>query len=159
MYVAGRGGIHSLDDDSIQIDFARVKYLTLRGRIFGWGARCLDKIMKVKGVMAHPMCRGRGFGRLRRNVSRCNHEATDAGMRNPITGIAGCCARAESGHAAAAPPSSDMNSRRLLFGASCGSSDFNMITEISDAVGESGRGRQARSPRLVGDSRTGRDLP
>jgi signal transduction histidine kinase len=30
------------------------------------------------------------------------------------------------------------------FGASCGSSDFNMITEISDAVGESGRGRQAR---------------
>ena len=30
------------------------------------------------------------------------------------TGIAGCCARAVSGHAAAAPPSSDMNSRRLL---------------------------------------------
>src|SRR5262249_7786954 len=26
--------------------------------------------------------------------------------RNPITGIAGCCARAASGHAAAAPPSS-----------------------------------------------------
>src|SRR5438093_5471577 len=26
------------------------------------------------------------------------------------------------------------------FGASCSSSDFNMITEISDAVGESGRG-------------------
>ena len=25
--------------------------------------------------------------------------------RNPITGIAGCCARAASGHAAAAPPS------------------------------------------------------
>ena len=45
------------------------------------------------------------------------------------------------------------------FGASCGSSDFNMITEISDAVGESGRSRQARSPRPVGDSRTGRDLP
>ena len=33
--------------------------------------------------------------------------------RNPITGIAGCCARAASGHAAAAPPSSVMNSRRL----------------------------------------------
>ena len=31
--------------------------------------------------------------------------------RNPITGIAGCCARAASGHAAAAPPSSVMNSR------------------------------------------------
>ena len=27
---------------------------------------------------------------------------------NAITGIAGCCARAASGHIAAAPPSSDM---------------------------------------------------
>jgi hypothetical protein len=36
----------------------------------------------------------------------------DAPLRNPITGIAGCCARAASGHAAA-PPSSVMNSRRL----------------------------------------------
>jgi hypothetical protein len=34
-------------------------------------------------------------------------------LRNPITGIAGCCARAASGHAAA-PPSSEMNSRRLM---------------------------------------------
>ena len=32
-----------------------------------------------------------------RRVRRC-------GARNPITGIAGCCARAASGHAAAAPP-------------------------------------------------------
>ena len=31
-----------------------------------------------------------------------------------MTGIAGCCARAVSGHAAAAPPSSVMNSRRLM---------------------------------------------
>jgi hypothetical protein len=31
--------------------------------------------------------------------------------RKPITGIAGCCARAASGHAAA-PPMSAMNSRR-----------------------------------------------
>jgi hypothetical protein len=31
---------------------------------------------------------------------------------NPITGIVGCCARAASGHAAAAPRSV-MNSRRL----------------------------------------------
>jgi hypothetical protein len=29
----------------------------------------------------------------------------------PITGIAGCCPCAASGHVAAAPPSSDMNSR------------------------------------------------
>jgi hypothetical protein len=33
--------------------------------------------------------------------TRCNHDATDAGMRNPTTGITGCCARAASGHAAA----------------------------------------------------------
>jgi len=33
--------------------------------------------------------------------------------RNPIIGIAGCCARAVSGHAPA-PPSSVMNSRRFI---------------------------------------------
>jgi len=33
--------------------------------------------------------------------------------RNPTTGIAGCCARAASGHAAA-PPRSEMNSRRFI---------------------------------------------
>jgi hypothetical protein len=37
----------------------------------------------------------------------------DEALRYPITGIAGCCARAASGHTAAAPPSSDMNSRRF----------------------------------------------
>ena len=36
----------------------------------------------------------------------------DVRLRNPITGIAGCCARAASGHVAAAPPSSVMNFRR-----------------------------------------------
>src|SRR5215467_4201812 len=35
-------------------------------------------------------------------------------FRNPITGIAGCCARAASGHAADAPPSSVMNSPRVI---------------------------------------------
>src|SRR5262245_47867095 len=38
----------------------------------------------------------------------------DALLRNPITGIVACCARAASGHATAAPPSSVMNSRRLM---------------------------------------------
>jgi hypothetical protein len=33
--------------------------------------------------------------------------------RNPTTGIAGCCARAVSGHVAAALPSSVMNERRF----------------------------------------------
>jgi hypothetical protein len=35
-------------------------------------------------------------------------------MQNPTTGIAGCCARAASGHAAAAPPSRVMNARRFI---------------------------------------------
>jgi hypothetical protein len=33
---------------------------------------------------------------------------------NPITGIAACCALAATGHVAAAPPSSEMNSRRPM---------------------------------------------
>jgi hypothetical protein len=37
----------------------------------------------------------------------------DALLRNPITGMPGCCARAVSGQAIAAPPMSVMNSRRL----------------------------------------------
>jgi len=39
--------------------------------------------------------------------------AVEAPFRYPITGVA-CCARAASGHAAAAPPSNVMNSRRLM---------------------------------------------
>jgi hypothetical protein len=39
--------------------------------------------------------------------------AGEPAPRIPTTGIAGCCARAASGHAAAAPPTKVMNSRRL----------------------------------------------
>jgi hypothetical protein len=46
--------------------------------------------------------------------TRCNHDATDAGMRNPITGNADCCARAASGQAAA-PPSVAKNFRRPMW--------------------------------------------
>jgi hypothetical protein len=35
-------------------------------------------------------------------------------LRKPITGNAGCCARAASGHAVAAPPSDLMKSRRRI---------------------------------------------
>jgi uncharacterized protein YchJ len=41
--------------------------------------------------------------------------SADWAFRNPITGVAGCCARAASGQAAAAPPSSVMNARRFIF--------------------------------------------
>jgi hypothetical protein len=49
------------------------------------------------------------------------------GLSQPITGIAGCCARAASGHAAAAPPSSVIKSRRFTADAS-GVSDRNDST-------------------------------
>ena len=50
-------------------------------------------------------------------LTECGHTKARAAaggppLRKPITGIAGCCARAASGHAAA-PPSSVMNSRRF----------------------------------------------
>jgi hypothetical protein len=48
----------------------------------------------------------------RRNLER-RINCRPAAEEPPITGIAGCCARAASGHATAAPPSSVMNSRRL----------------------------------------------
>jgi hypothetical protein len=50
----------------------------------------------------------------RRNAARrCSVPSGDVLRRNPIIGIAGCCARAASGHAAA-PPKSAINSRRLI---------------------------------------------
>src|SRR5262249_20461952 len=52
--------------------------------------------------------------RPRRNAATSSAEAlAEVLLRNPITGIAGCCAHAASGQAAAAPPSSVMNSRRF----------------------------------------------
>jgi hypothetical protein len=51
-------------------------------------------------------------------VSALPHAAAGAAAnpayRNPIIGIAGCCARAASGRYAIAPPISLMNSRRLM---------------------------------------------
>ena len=50
----------------------------------------------------------------RKRAMFCVGPAADVPSRYPITGIAGCCARAASGHAAAAPPRSVMNSRRFI---------------------------------------------
>jgi ubiquinone/menaquinone biosynthesis C-methylase UbiE len=52
-----------------------------------------------------------GLGEMRADDPRSCQ--TRWGGETPITGIADCCARAASGHAAA-PPSSMMNSRRLI---------------------------------------------
>ena len=49
---------------------------------------------------------------LRNAFTRCVALASDVLRRNPTNGIAACCARAPTGQAAAAPPSSVTNSRR-----------------------------------------------
>jgi hypothetical protein len=43
----------------------------------------------------------------------CAYSQDDPPLRNPIIGIAVCCARSASGYATAAPPSSAMNWRRF----------------------------------------------
>ncbi len=54
------------------------------------------------------------FRPCRKAAMMCAYDWGTAALRNPITGIAGRCARAASGHAAATPPSSSvMNSRRF----------------------------------------------
>src|SRR6476646_10094929 len=50
----------------------------------------------------------------RNPANRCVVSSGDLALRNPITGIAGCCARAASGHAATVPPRSVMNWRRRI---------------------------------------------
>ena len=62
------------------------------------------------------------------NVAQFSHTPPEGGMHaglvtdtsaiQPITGIAGCCARATSGHAVA-PAITDMNSRRLIAFSQC----------------------------------------
>ena len=50
----------------------------------------------------------------RKAVTRCGTSESDVLRKKPTNATAGCCARAASGHAAAAPPSSVMNSRRFI---------------------------------------------
>jgi hypothetical protein len=58
--------------------------------------------------------------------------AAEPASRKPTTGIAGCCARAASGHDSAAPPSSVMNARRCIFG---------LMVEESTTIGVCRRSR------------------
>src|SRR5262249_25556359 len=51
-----------------------------------------------------------------RNATTADADSSgDLLLMNPITGVAGCCARAASGHTIAAPPSSVMNWRRFMW--------------------------------------------
>jgi hypothetical protein len=47
---------------------------------------------------------------INRTGQRLKSEASDRPLKNPTTGIAGCCADAANGHAAVAPPMNLMNS-------------------------------------------------
>jgi hypothetical protein len=61
-------------------------------------------------------------GKLKNAATRLCPSGSSAAkcMSTPMRRIrSGCCARAASGHAAAAPPTSDMNSRRLIIGSPC----------------------------------------
>ena len=52
---------------------------------------------------------------LRNAVKKLTFVSAELECRYPITGMVGCCARAVSGHVAAAPPRTPRNSRRLMF--------------------------------------------
>jgi hypothetical protein len=71
-------------------------------------------------------------GPWRNAVTCCVESASHVLRRNPITGIAGCCARAASGHATAAAPSSVMNSRRCISG---------LMVEVPTTIGVCRRSR------------------
>jgi hypothetical protein len=72
------------------------------------GGREILLVLAVGGIRL-----GLGDAILTGQLSLRPNPSDDAPLRNPITGI-GCCAHAASGHAAAAPPTSVMNSRRFM---------------------------------------------
>jgi hypothetical protein len=81
--------------------------------IRSWGSVVAQRVsIRTLRPSAQPNC-----CRLCRNAAMraCDSESSAAeAMSTPMRGIrSGCCARAASGHAAAAPPSSVMNSRRF----------------------------------------------
>ena len=97
-----------------------------------------------------------GFQSSQRRTIRLLVTGADRLLRNPITGIPGCCARAASGHATAAPPSSAMNSRR--FTAQCLRASHERIAHLGVAGARCGAGFQSAFDRfgssiLVGSTR------
>src|SRR5262249_25394638 len=71
--------------------------------------RARDWMAEQLRTAASPLCKvahgGIGRGKAHANIPP-GPLIGAVQWRNPITGIAGCCARAVSGHATAAPPSS-----------------------------------------------------
>jgi hypothetical protein len=81
-----------------------------------WGRR-YDKLEPQRDALAEELAnlyREFSLRPWRKAATTCVCAAATPACMNPTTGIAGCCARAASGHAAAAPPRSAMNSRRPM---------------------------------------------
>ena len=85
--------------DKLGRQFRHPTTFIVRPGVFDGHVAALDV---ARFAQAFAECRHKIGTRLRR-----------AGWKYPTTAIAGCCARATSGHAAAAPPSSVMNVRLL----------------------------------------------
>ena len=90
------------------------------------------------------------FKPWRNAARRCSVPSGDVLRRNPITGIAGCCALAPSGHTAA-PPSAAINSRRLIVTGMCRSVrglasewDYTMAASVPSC--RSGESKQREMP-------------
>ena len=99
-HVAGRGDDGHLSADQISHQRRQAIVLALQPVVLDRHVLALDVAGFAEAFAERGHIARGGIGR--------------AVWTNPITGIAGCCARAASGHATAAPPISAMNSRRLI---------------------------------------------
>jgi hypothetical protein len=79
------------------------------GAPLGDGHECISEVAFITDVEHQDLLSRKP---PRNAATRFAESSSDLALRNPITGIAGCCPRAVRGHAAA-PPSSVMKSRRF----------------------------------------------
>jgi hypothetical protein len=94
-------------------------------------------------------------------ATSCPDSSARVGLRNPITGLVGCCARAVSGHAAAVLPTNVMNSRRLMASpASRTTSGLKRISHFGLGIVPFVRPKRAAPrPLWVKSGHSGRSLP
>jgi len=90
-----------------------------RGCCLGRDRRCDCRRPRLPaGGSDHPLAQviaeRSSIATSRNAVTRFAASARERLRRNPTTGIAGCCARAASGHVATALPKNVMNSRRFM---------------------------------------------
>jgi hypothetical protein len=93
-------------DERIRLHFPRILSFVVIGAAVGAGYGYETSIAAAAGLRG--LIRGALTGVL---IGAAAESLADRLLRNPITGVAGCCARASSGHTAA-PPRSEMKSRQ-----------------------------------------------